>query len=80
TGGHLDFSNNSTANDLSVAGSTLYKMVSRLSGGLNMLDPGALTGVVNNVATRTVARVLTFGHGLGLHENASRSSLELIDK
>ena len=80
TNGHLDFSNNSTANDLSVAGSTLYKMVSRLSGGLNMLDPGALTGVVNNVATRTVARVLTFGHGLGLHENASRSSLELIDK
>lgn len=80
TGGHLDFSSNSTANDLSVAGSTLYKMVSRLSGGLNMLDPGALTGVVNNVATRTVARVLTFGHGLGLHENASRSSLELIDK
>ena len=80
TGGHLDFSNNSTANDLSVAGSTLYKMVSRLSGGLNMLDPGALTGVVNNVATRTVARVLTFGHGLGLHENASRSSLEIIDK
>lgn len=80
TGGHLDFSNISTANDLSVAGSTLYKMVSRLSGGLNMLDPGALTGVVNNVATRTVARVLTFGHGLGLHENASRSSLELIDK
>lgn len=80
TGGHLDFSNNSTANDLSVAGSTLYKMVSRLSGGLNMLDPGALTGVVNNVATRTVARVLTFGHGLGLHENALRSSLELIDK
>ena len=80
TGGHLDFSNNSTANDLSVAGSTLYKMVSRLSGGLNMLDPGAITGVVNNVATRTVARVLTFGHGLGLHENASRSSLELIDK
>lgn len=80
TGGHLDFSNNSTANDLSVAGSTLYKMVSRLSGGLNMLDPGALTGVVNNVATRTIARVLTFGHGLGLHENASRSSLELIDK
>ena len=80
TGGHLDFSNNSTANDLSVAGSTLYKMVSRLSGGLNMLDPGALTGVVNNVAIRTVARVLTFGHGLGLHENASRSSLELIDK
>lgn len=80
TGGHLDFSNNSTANDLSVAGSTLYKMVSRLSGGLNMLDPGAFTGVVNNVATRTVARVLTFGHGLGLHENASRSSLEIIDK
>lgn len=80
TGGHLDFSNNSTANDLSVAGSILYKMVSRLSGGLNMLDPGALTGVVNNVATRIVARVLTFGHGLGLHENASRSSLELIDK
>lgn len=80
TGGHLDFSNNSTVNDLSVAGSTLYKMVSRLSGGLNMLDPGALTGVVSNVATRTVARVLTFGHGLGLHENASRSSLELIDK
>lgn len=80
TGGHLDFSNNSTANDLSVAGSTLYKIVSRLSGGLNMLDPGALTGVVNNVAIRTVARVLTFGHGLGLHENASRSSLELIDK
>ena len=80
TGGHLDFSNNSTANDLSVAGSTLYKMVSRLSGGLNMLDPGALTGVVNNVATRTVARVLTFGHGLGLHENATRSSLEIIDK
>lgn len=80
TGGHLDFSNNSTANDLSVAGSTLYKMVSRLSDGLNMLDPGALTGVVNNVATRTVARVLTFGHGLGLHENATRSSLEIIDK
>lgn len=80
TSGHLDFSNNSTANDLSVAGSTLYKMVSRLSGGLNMLDPGALTGVVNNVATRTVARVLTFGHGLGLHENATRSSLEIIDK
>jgi virion structural protein len=80
TGGHLDFSNNTTGNDLSVAGAYLYKMVSRLSGGLNMLDPGALTGVVNNVATRTVARVLTFGHGLGLHENASRSSLELIDK
>ena len=80
TGGHLDFSNNTTGNDLSVAGSTLYKMVSRLSGGLNMLDPGAFTGVVNNVATRAVARVLTFGHGLGLHENASRSSLEIIDK
>lgn len=80
TGGHLDFSNNTTGNDLSVAGAYLYKMGHRLSGGLNMLDPGALTGVVNNVATRTVARVLTFGHGLGLHENASRSSLELIDK
>lgn len=80
TGGHLDFSNNTTGNDLSVAGAYLYKMGHRLSGGLNMLDPGAFTGVVNNVATRAVARVLTFGHGLGLHENASRSSLEIIDK
>lgn len=80
TGGHLDFSNNTTGNDLSIAGAYLYKIGHRLSGGLNMLDPGAFTGVVNNVATRTVARVLTFGHGLGLHENASRSSLEIIDK
>lgn len=80
TGGHLDFSNNSTANDLSVAGSTLYKMVSRLSGGLNMLDPGALTGVVNNWLTRGIAQFVNIGHGLGLHENATRSSLEIIDK
>lgn len=80
TGGHLDFSNNSTANDLSVAGSTLYKMVSRLSGGLNMLDPGALTGVVNNWLTRGIAQFINIGHGLGLHENATRSSLEIIDK
>lgn len=80
TGGHLDFSNNSTANDLSVAGSTLYKMVSRLSGGLNMLDPGAFTGVVNNWLTRGIAQFINIGHGLGLHENATRSSLEIIDK
>lgn len=80
TGGHLDFSNNSTANDLSVAGSTLYKMVSRLSGGLNMLDPGAFTGVVNNWLTRGIAQFVNIGHGLGLHENATRSSLEIIDK
>lgn len=80
TGGHLDFSNNSTANDLSVAGAYLYKMGHRLSGGLNMLDPGAFTGVVNNWLTRGIAQFINIGHGLGLHENATRSSLEIIDK
>lgn len=80
TGGHLDFSNNTTGNDLSVAGAYLYKMGHRLSGGLNMLDPGAFTGVVNNWLTRGIAQFINIGHGLGLHENASRSSLELIDK
>lgn len=80
TGGHLDFSNNTTGNDLSVAGAYLYKMGHRLSGGLNMLDPGAFTGVVNNWITRGIAQFINIGHGLGLHENASRSSLEIIDK
>ena len=80
TGGHLDFSNNTTGNDLSVAGAYLYKMGHRLSGGLNMLDPGAFTGVVNNWLTRGIAQFINIGHGLGLHENASRSSLEIIDK
>ena len=80
TGGHLDFSNNTTGNDLSVAGAYLYKMGHRLSGGLNMLDPGAFTGVVNNWLTRGIAQFVNIGHGLGLHENASRSSLEIIDK
>jgi hypothetical protein len=80
TGGHLDFSNNTTGNDLSIAGAYLYKMGHRLSGGLNMLDPGAFTGVVNNWLTRGIAQFINIGHGLGLHENASRSSLEIIDK
>lgn len=80
TGGHLDFSNNTTGNDLSVAGTYLYKMGHRLSGGLNMLDPGAFTGVVNNWLTRGIAQFINIGHGLGLHENATRSSLEIIDK
>ena len=80
TGGHLDFSNNTTGNDLSVAGAYLYKMGYRLSGGLNMLDPGAFTGVVNNWLTRGIAQFINIGHGLGLHENATRSSLEIIDK
>lgn len=80
TGGHLDFSNNTTDNDLSVAGAYLYKMGHRLSGGLNMLDPGAFTGVVNNWLTRGIAQFINIGHGLGLHENATRSSLEIIDK
>lgn len=80
TGGHLDFSNNMTGNDLSVAGAYLYKMGHRLSGGLNMLDPGAFTGVVNNWLTRGIAQFINIGHGLGLHENATRSSLEIIDK
>lgn len=80
TGGHLDFSNNTTGNDLSVAGAYLYKMGHRLSGGLNMLDPGAFTGVVNNWLTRGIAQFVNIGHGLGLHENATRSSLEIIDK
>lgn len=80
TGGHLDFSNNTTGNDLSVAGAYLYKMGHRLSGGLNMLDPGAFTGVVNNWLTRGIAQFINIGHGLGLHENATRSSLEIIDK
>lgn len=80
TGGHLDFSNNTTGNDLSVAGVYLYKMGHRLSGGLNMLDPGAFTGVVNNWLTRGIAQFINIGHGLGLHENATRSSLEIIDK
>lgn len=80
TGGHLDFSNNTTGNDLSVAGAYLYKMGHRLSGGLNMLDPGAFTGVVNNWLTRGIAQFINVGHGLGLHENATRSSLEIIDK
>lgn len=80
TGGHLDFSNNTTGNDLSVAGAYLYKMGHRLSDGLNMLDPGAFTGVVNNWLTRGIAQFINIGHGLGLHENATRSSLEIIDK
>lgn len=80
TGGHLDFSNNTTGNDLSVAGAYLYKIGHRLSGGLNMLDPGAFTGVVNNWLTRGIAQFINIGHGLGLHENATRSSLEIIDK
>lgn len=80
TGGHLDFSNNTTGNDLSVAGAYLYKMGHRLSGGLNMLDPGAFTGVINNWLTRGIAQFINIGHGLGLHENATRSSLEIIDK
>ena len=80
TGGHLDFSNNTTGNDLSVAEAYLYKMGHRLSGGLNMLDPGAFTGVVNNWLTRGIAQFINIGHGLGLHENATRSSLEIIDK
>lgn len=80
TGGHLDFSNNTTGNDLSVTGAYLYKMGHRLSGGLNMLDPGAFTGVVNNWLTRGIAQFINIGHGLGLHENATRSSLEIIDK
>ena len=80
TGGHLDFSNNTTGNDLSVAGAYLYKMGHRLSGGLNMLDPGAFTGVVNNWLTRGIAQFINIGHGLGLHENVTRSSLEIIDK
>lgn len=80
TGGHLDFSNSTTGNDLSIAGAYLYKMGHRLSGGLNMLDPGAFTGVVNNWLTRGIAQFINIGHGLGLHENATRSSLEIIDK
>jgi hypothetical protein len=80
TGGHLDFSNNTTGNDLSIAGAYLYKMGHRLSGGLNMLDPGAFTGVVNNWLTRGIAQFVNIGHGFGLHENATRSSLEIIDK
>lgn len=80
TGGHLDFSNNTTGNDLSIAGAYLYKIGHRLSGGLNMLDPGAFTGVVNNWLTRGIAQFINIGHGLGLHENATRSSLEIIDK
>lgn len=80
TGGHLDFSNNTTGNDLSIAGAYLYKIGHRLSGGLNMLDPGAFTGVVNNWLTRGIAQFVNIGHGLGLHENATRSSLEIIDK
>jgi len=80
TGGDLDLSNNTTGNDLSVAGAYLYKMGHRLSGGLNMLDPGAFTGVVNNWLTRGIAQFINIGHGLGLHENATRSSLEIIDK
>ena len=80
TGGHLDFSNNTTGNDLSIAGAYLYKMGHRLSGGLNMLDPGAFTGVVNNWLTRGIAQFVNIGHGLGLHENATRSSLEIFDK
>jgi len=80
SGGHLDFSNNTTGNDLSIAGAYLYKMGHRLSGGLNMLDPGAFTGVVNNWLTRGIAQFINIGHGLGLHENATRSSLEIIDK
>lgn len=80
TGGHLDFSNNTTGNDLSIAGAYLYKIGHRLSGGFNMLDPGAFIGVVNNWLIRGIAQFVNIGHGLGLHENATRSSLEIIDK
>lgn len=80
TGGHLDFSNNTTGNDLSVLGALLYKMGNRLIEGLNLVDPGAFTGVANNWLTRGIGRVFRIGHGLGLHENATRSSLEIFDK
>lgn len=80
TGGHLDFSNNTTGNDLSVMGAFLYKMGNRLIEGLNLVDPGAFAGVANNWLTRGIGRVFRIGHGLGLHENATRSSLEIFDK
>ena len=80
TGGHLDFSNNTTGNDLSVMGALLYKMGNRLIEGLNLVDPGAFAGVANNWLTRGIGRVFRIGHGLGLHENATRSSLEIFDK
>ena len=80
TGGHLDFSNNTTGNDLSVLGALLYKMGNRLIEGLNLVDPGAFAGVANNWLTRGIGRVFRIGHGLGLHENATRSSLEIFDK
>lgn len=80
TGGHLDFSNNTTDNDLSVMGALLYKMGNRLIEGLNLVDPGAFAGVANNWLTRGIGRVFRIGHGLGLHENATRSSLEIFDK
>ena len=80
TGGHLDFSNNTTGNDLSVMGALLYKMGNRLIEGLNLVDPGAFAGVANNWLTRGIGRVFRIGHGFGLHENATRSSLEILDK
>lgn len=80
TGGHLDFSNNTTGNDLSVAGAFLFKMGNRLSEGLNLVDPGAFAGVANNWLTRGIGRFFRLGHGLGLHENATKSSLEIFDK
>lgn len=80
TGGHLDFSNNTTGNDLSVAGAFLFKMGNRLSEGLNLVDPGAFAGVANNWLTRGIGRFFRLGHGLGLHENATRSTLEIFDK
>lgn len=80
TGGHLNFSNNTTGNDLSIAGAFLFKMGNRLSEGLNLVDPGAFAGVANNWLTRGIGRFFRIGHGLGLHENATRSSLEIFDK
>lgn len=80
TGGHLDFSNNTTGNDLSVLGAFLFKMGNRLSEGLNLVDPGAFAGVANNWLTRGIGRFFRIGHGLGLHENAGRSTLEIFDK
>ena len=80
TGGHLDFSNNTTGNDLSVMGALLYKIGNRLIEGLNLVDPGAFAGVANNWLTRGIGRVFRIGHGLGLHENATKSSLEIFDK
>nr|DAJ81691.1 MAG TPA: hypothetical protein [Caudoviricetes sp.] len=80
TGGHLDFSNNTTGNNLSVLGAFLFKMGNRLSEGLNLVDPGAFAGVANNWLTRGIGRFFRIGHGLGLHENATRSSLEIFDK